>query len=103
MSELYQLIFFISCIYLYYIVSAEEEVLYGLCGTDPDDTFTYGDDAENPFCFKFKHAYTGEDNDWLLFYYFGTRVDEYTYVALHGCMCALYMYYNNHIEVTKYI
>lgn len=59
---------------------------YGLCGTLPGDSFTFIEDAEKPFCFKFKNAKTSQPDSTYLYYYFGTRVDTYTLVSLQGCM-----------------
>lgn len=58
--------------------------LYGWCGTKPDDTFTFLDDAERPFCFKFMGANSDSDTPYY-YYYFGTRVDVYTLVTLQAC------------------
>ena len=69
---------------------------YGFCGTQPTDTFTFIEDAEKPFCFKFKNAVSSHPNNYL-YYYFGTRVDTYTLVSLQGCMLYKYVYIYIHI------
>ena len=74
----------ISLSVLISIVISQSSEIYGLCGTSPNDKFTFIDDAENPFCFKFKNALTSDP--WYQYYYFGTRVDTYTLVTLQGCM-----------------
>ena len=64
-----------------------EQPNYGWCGTRPTDTFTFLEDAERPFCLKFKNAVTEDGDPHIVYYYFGTRVDRYTYVTLQHCTC----------------
>eukprot|EP00483_Globobulimina_turgida_P001596 UN01598 len=65
------------------LIQCADEEIYGYCGTQLADTFTFLDDGKRPFCFKFKNAATGSA-PYTNFYYFGTRVDLYTLVTISG-------------------
>ena len=91
-----KLLLLIACLAL--VASGDDP--YGYCGTSASDTFTFLDDAEIPFCFKFKNGKVSDPGTIYqegakdtFYYYMGVRVDKYTLIQIQGCM-SLYIYIN---------
>lgn len=84
------ILIFISS-FISFVLSQSQNGTFGQCGTLPGDKFTHLDDAERPFCFKFKNAITPSGDPWVMYYYFGSRVDKYTLVQLQGCMYNIFV------------